>query len=54
MPFISKKAVEEIKRDDVMGEDELKIYNLIDNLEALEKKEKLWEQDKELLIDFNE
>jgi len=52
MPYISKKSVNEIKREDIMGEDELKIYSLIEDLEALDKKEKLWEEHKEL--EFND
>jgi hypothetical protein len=36
LPYVSKKSISEIKRDDIMGEDELKIYSLIEDLEALE------------------
>lgn len=50
IPFISKKATAEIKRDDIMGEDELKIYSLIEDIEALEIKEKFWEEHREIEI----
>lgn len=50
MPLISKKAVEEIKREDVLGEDELNSSNLIEDIEVLEKKEKDWEKNKDINI----
>lgn len=31
-----------------MGEEELKIYSLINNVEALERKEELWNDHKDL------
>lgn len=42
LPYISKKSITDIKREDIMGEDEVKIYSLIEDLDALTKKEALW------------
>ena len=50
MPLIAKKAIEEIKREDLLGEDELNTSNLIEDIEILEKKEKDWERNKEINI----
>lgn len=44
------KAINEIKKDDIMGEAELNIYSLIEDLEALDKKERFWQ--KHRVIDF--
>ena len=42
LPYISKRSITDIKREDIMGEDEVKIYSLIEDLDALTKKEALW------------
>jgi hypothetical protein len=48
MPLISKRATEECKREDLMGEDELNSSNLIEDLDILEQKEKDWNKNKEV------
>ncbi len=54
MPFISKRSVDEIKRDDQMGEDEFKIQSLIEDLPLLEAKEAFWEEQKQLDLGYFE
>ncbi|CDW89296.1 UNKNOWN [Stylonychia lemnae] len=46
LPYISTKAFKEIKKDDLMGESELNIHSLVEDLGLLELKEQLWLKNK--------
>lgn len=51
MPFISKKALDEIKRDDQMGEEELPIDKLIEDIDELKDKEERWYANREPMFE---
>lgn len=42
LPVTSKKAVEEVKKDDLIEVDRINIVDLVDDLEKLETKENNW------------
>mmetsp|Transcript_7731 Transcript_7731/g.7153 ORF Transcript_7731/g.7153 Transcript_7731/m.7153 type:complete len:101 (-) Transcript_7731:33-335(-) len=48
LPLIGKKAVEEIKREDMMGENELNSSKIIIDSDKLLQKEEEWERHKEV------
>jgi hypothetical protein len=52
LPLISKKAIEEIKRDDYIEVDKIKVSDLVEDLIKLDQKETDWQRNKEISISF--